>query len=115
MNDDREKGIMMLTLEDATAVATRLCEEYYGEELTDDDKEGIEQDLEQKCYFFSDGRFPEKFLGDIIADINKDEICEQIHEDHLSDWTRSVRNNMALALSVLVKQRDGETGLEKPL
>lgn len=114
MTDDREKRIMMLTLEDATKVCIDLLREDYGHGIRPEDKKHIEHNLEQKCYTFED-KFAERFLKGVVADITADEICEQILFGSLAEWARCIRNNLTMGIAELVRERDGNTGQEKPL
>ena len=90
--------LLMLTLEDATKVCAELIRTYGECELSEEDIDGIRQDLEQKCYFCNDNHDHFKELSDLIQDINPAEIVDHIKEDNLKDWCVSIQVAMNMEL-----------------
>ena len=90
--------LLMLTLEDATKVCAELIRTYGECELSEEDIDGIRQDLEQKCYFCNDNHDHFKELSDLIMDINPAEITHHIKDDNLKKWCRNIQVTMAMEL-----------------
>jgi len=99
---------LMLTLEDATKVCAELILTYGECELSEEDIDGIRQDLEQKCYFCNDNHDHFKELSDLIQDINPAEITQHIKDDNLKKWCGDIQVAMAMELIQL------ETKNERP-
>jgi hypothetical protein len=91
--------ILMLTLEDATKVCAELIRTYADDvELCEEDIEGIETDLEQKCYFCNENHDHFKELNNLIMDINPAEITQHIQDDNLKQWCRDIQVTMNMEL-----------------
>ena len=90
--------MLMLTLEDATRVCVELIRTYGECELSEEDIEGIETDLEQKCYVCNDNHDHFRELSDLIMDINPAEIIQHIQDDNLKRWCRDIQVAMAMEL-----------------
>ena len=90
--------LLMLTLEDATKVCAELILTYGECELSEEDIDGIRQDLEQKCYFCNDNHDHFKELSDLIQDINPAEIAKHIQDDNLKKWCRDIQVTMNMEL-----------------
>ena len=102
--------ILMLTLEDATKVCAELIRTYADDvELCEEDIEGIETDLEQKCYFCDDNHDHFKELSDLIQDINPAEITQHIQDDNLKDWCVSIQVAMNMELIQLERGNRNDT------
>lgn len=89
---------LMLTLDDATKVCAELIRTYGKCELSEEDIDGIRQDLEQKCYFCNDNHDHFKELSDLIQDINPAEITQHIKDDNLKKWCVDIQVAMAMEL-----------------
>lgn len=99
--------LLMLTLEDATKVCAELIRDYCGCEPSEEDVDGIRQDLEQKCYFCNDNYDHFKELSDLIQDINPAEITQHIKDDNLKKWCLDIQVTMAMELIQLeTKQKE---------
>ena len=83
---------LMLTLDDAVAVAKRLVMDEI------DNDEIIQQELEQKCWFPPEPYESAKRLNDLIFDINPAEICSQIELDNLKQWCEIIQTEMKMAM-----------------
>lgn len=91
--------LLMLTLEDATKVCAELIRTYADDvELCEEDIEGIESDLEQKCYFCNENHDHFKELSDLIMDINPAEITQHIQDDNLKRWCGDIQVAMNMEL-----------------
>ena len=90
--------LLMLTLEDATKVCAELILEYCGCEPSEEDIDGIRQDLEQKCYFCNDNHDHFKELNNLIMDTNPAEITQHIQDDNLKQWCRDIQVTMNMEL-----------------
>lgn len=90
--------LLMLTLEDATKVCAELIRTYGECELSEEDIEGIESDLEQKCYVCSDNHDHFKELSDLIQEINPAEITQHIQDDNLKKWCGDIQVAMNMEL-----------------
>lgn len=101
--------LLMLTLEDATKVCAELIRDYCGCEPSEEDIDGIRQDLEQKCYFCNDNHDHFKELSDLIQDINPAEIVDHIKEDNLKDWCVSIQVAMNMELIQLERGNRNDT------
>jgi hypothetical protein len=102
--------ILMLTLEDATKVCAELIRTYADDvELCEEDIEGIETDLEQKCYFCNDNHDHFKELSDLIQDINPAEITQHIKDDNLKKWCGNIQVAMAMELIQLERESRNDT------
>lgn len=88
---------MMLTLEDAVAVTKRLVRDEM------DSEEIIRQELEQKCYLAFAEKDMAQVLNGLIQDINKTEVCAQIATGTLDKWCETMRIQMTMALTQLMK------------
>ena len=93
--------MLMLTLEDAVKVATRLIRGYDAEFLQEDE-EFLRQEFEQKCWLPGGGdETPGVRLHGLIDDIRPVEICAQIESDNLGQWCEIIQANMITALAEL--------------
>ena len=102
--------ILMLTLEDATKVCAELIRTYADDvELCEEDIEGIETDLEQKCYFCNENHDHFKELSDLIQDINPAEITQHIKDDNLKKWCGDIQVAMAMELIQLERGKQNDT------
>lgn len=101
--------ILMLTLEDASKVCAELIREYGECELSEEDIEGIESDLEQKCYFCNGNHDHFRELSDLIQDINPAEITQHIKDDNLKKWCVSIQVAMNMELIQLERGNRNDT------
>ncbi len=101
--------LLMITLEDATKVCAELIRTYCECELSEEDIEGIETDLEQKCYFCNENHDHFKELSDLIQDINPAEITQHIQDDNLKKWCGDIQVAMAMELIQLERGNRNDT------